>query len=109
MKLIVDCMAFTLKESLPSALRMSPSLQDATVYLLDDILAAVDATVSKWLLENVICGRLLAGKTRVLCTHSSACTQAADVLIHMRRGRASASAVQDTLHETSSTASEVLF
>jgi len=44
-------------------------LQDADIYLLDDVLSAVDATVGRWLLEYAICG-LLAEKTRILCSHT---------------------------------------
>jgi ABC-type bacteriocin/lantibiotic exporter with double-glycine peptidase domain len=40
----------------------------AEVYLLDDPLSAVDASVGRHLFERVICGEL-AGKTRVLVTH----------------------------------------
>lgn len=83
------------------------SLQDAAVYLLDDILAAVDANVSNWLVENVICGPLLSGKTRVLCSHSTACTQAADQLIRLHQGKATVSSGGETLQETSSSESEV--
>ncbi len=49
---------------------MPALVQDADIYLLDDVLSAVDATVGRWLLQHAICGPLLADKTRILCSHS---------------------------------------
>ncbi|MBA0691011.1 hypothetical protein Goari_008659 [Gossypium aridum] len=40
--------------------------QDSDVYLLDDILSAVDAHVAKWILQNAILGPLVEHKTRIL-------------------------------------------
>lgn len=45
-------------------------LQDCDVYLLDDVLAAVDASVAVTLWDQAICGPLLEGKTRLIVTHS---------------------------------------
>jgi hypothetical protein len=39
--------------------------------LLDDPLSSVDAHVGKWLLQHVICGKLLSHKTRILCTYNN--------------------------------------
>lgn len=91
----------------PARTRKSLHVQDADIYLLDDILAAVDASVASWLLQNVICGPLLSTKTRLLCTHSHACTVAADVLVQMSQGRASTVRRQEAIMEGSSFASEV--
>lgn len=62
-------------------------VQEADVYLLDDVLAAVDASVAEWLLQHALCGPLLRHRTRILCSHSPACAQAADLLVHMCGGR----------------------
>lgn len=61
--------------------------QDADVYLLDDVLAAVDSHVAASLVNNVICGPVLGGKTRVVVTHSPACKARADMLIRMYGGK----------------------
>eukprot|EP00884_Botryococcus_braunii_P005633 jgi/Botrbrau1/15070/Bobra.0286s0003.1 len=61
--------------------------QDADVYLLDDVLAAVDSHVAASLVNNVICGPILGGKTRVVVTHSPACKARADNLIRMYAGK----------------------
>ncbi|XP_018573016.1 multidrug resistance-associated protein 7 [Anoplophora glabripennis] len=42
--------------------------QDKSVYLLDDILSAVDAKVAKHIFQHCLMG-LLLNKTRILCTH----------------------------------------
>lgn len=62
--------------------------QDADVYFLDDVLAAVDPPVAAWLVQNAICGPLLQHKTRILCTHSAASIRAADAVVQMHGGRA---------------------
>ncbi|PIA13147.1 P-loop containing nucleoside triphosphate hydrolase protein, partial [Coemansia reversa NRRL 1564] len=44
---------------------------DADIYVLDDILSAVDATVGRHIIENVLSDTgLLAKKTRILVTHA---------------------------------------
>lgn len=58
------------------------------MYLLDDILAAVDPPVAAWLTAQAICGPLLSSKTRLIVTHSSACLREADMVLQMHRGRA---------------------
>lgn len=40
------------------------------MYMLDDVLSAVDAQVGCWILHNAILGCLMDQKTRVLCTHN---------------------------------------
>ena len=42
----------------------------ADIFLLDDILSAVDAQVAQCILDNAIHGPLLNQRTRVLCTHN---------------------------------------
>ena len=40
----------------------------ADIYLMDDVLSALDAEVGKFVFDNLICGDL-QGKTRILVTH----------------------------------------
>lgn len=42
----------------------------ADIFLLDDVLSAVDAQVARWILYNAILGPLTSQQTRVLCTHN---------------------------------------
>ena len=65
-------------------------LQDCDIYLMDDVLAAVDAPVAKSLLRDVICGPLLSGKTRIVCTHSLQCAWAANTVVRLVHGRVAA-------------------
>ncbi|XP_077460374.1 ATP-binding cassette sub-family C member 10 isoform X2 [Stigmatopora argus] len=58
---------------------------DKDVYLLDDPLAAVDAQVARHLMCNCIL-ELLAGKTRILCTHRVELVDAADAVALMENG-----------------------
>ena len=61
-------------------------MQEADVYLFDDVLAAVDPAVATWLLDHAICGRLLQGRTQVLCTHSTAALDRADFKCRLQHG-----------------------
>ncbi|XP_022714739.1 ABC transporter C family member 13 isoform X2 [Durio zibethinus] len=60
--------------------------QDSDVYMLDDILSAVDAHVAKWILQNAILGPLMEHKTCVLCTHNIQAISSADIIVVMERG-----------------------
>lgn len=40
------------------------------IFLLDDVLSAVDAHVASSILQNAILGPLMNQKTRILCTHN---------------------------------------
>lgn len=60
--------------------------QNCSIYLLDDILSAVDAHVAKHIYSQCICG-LLKGKTRILCTHQTKYLTNADLIIVMDNGR----------------------
>lgn len=51
------------------------------MYLFDDVLAAVDAHVADHLLRRALTGPLVAGRTRILVSHSPAAAAAADVLV----------------------------
>lgn len=59
--------------------------QDKAVYLLDDILSAVDVKVAKHIFQNCIMG-LLKEKTRILCTHHVNYLVHADKIVLMEGG-----------------------
>ena len=60
----------------------------ADIYLLDDVLSAVDQHVGRHLIDNVLGSRgLLAGKTRVLATNSIPVLFEADFITLLREGR----------------------
>ena len=61
-------------------------LQDSDLYLLDDVLAALDAHVASWLITHAFCGPLLQGRACVAATNSAALTQRAHRVLHMRAG-----------------------
>ncbi|KAI4355833.1 hypothetical protein L6164_004569 [Bauhinia variegata] len=56
------------------------------IILLDDVLSAVDAQVARWILNNVILGPLMQGKTRLLCTHNVQAISSADIIVLMDKG-----------------------
>ncbi|EJD44880.1 metal resistance protein ycf1 [Auricularia subglabra TFB-10046 SS5] len=59
----------------------------ADLYLLDDVLAAVDSHVARHVFDNVIGPRgILADKARVLVTNTVAFVRQFDELVFMRRG-----------------------
>lgn len=56
--------------------------------LLDDPLSAVDAHVAKYLIDKVLCGNLLNGRTVILVTHQIAiATPVADFIVIMDAGK----------------------
>ncbi|KAJ4815042.1 Multidrug Resistance associated Protein 1 [Rhynchospora pubera] len=59
---------------------------NADIYLLDDILSAVDSQVALWILNNILLGPLMNHKTRVLCTHNLQAISAADMIVLMEKG-----------------------
>ncbi|KAF1813528.1 multidrug resistance-associated protein 1 [Eremomyces bilateralis CBS 781.70] len=60
----------------------------ADIYLLDDVLSAVDQHVGRHLIENVLGSNgLLAGKTRILATNSIPVLKEADFVVLLREGR----------------------
>ncbi|XP_049393908.1 ABC transporter C family member 13 isoform X2 [Solanum stenotomum] len=59
---------------------------DAEIYLLDDILSAVDAHVGCSILHNAILGPPMNQQTRILCTHNIQAISAADLVIVMDKG-----------------------
>jgi len=63
---------------------------DTDIFILDDPLSAVDAHVGKHIFEKVICDQgLLAGKTRILVTHSAVFLPRVDHIVVMKDGRVS--------------------
>ncbi|XP_037494972.1 ABC transporter C family member 13 isoform X2 [Jatropha curcas] len=60
--------------------------QRSDVYILDDVLSAVDSEVGRWILYNVIFGPLMDQKTRVLCTHNIQAISSADMIVVMDKG-----------------------
>ncbi|NXF04724.1 MRP7 protein, partial [Smithornis capensis] len=60
--------------------------QEKELYLLDDLLAAVDADVANHLLQKCILGTL-KHKTRILCTHRTEFLEKADALLLIDDGR----------------------
>ncbi|CAN0919726.1 ABC transporter C family member 13 [Linum grandiflorum] len=61
--------------------------QGSDLYLLDDVLSAVDAHVAWWILHHAILGPLTNQATRVLCTHNIQAISSADLVIVMEKGR----------------------
>nr|AIU41639.1 ABC transporter family protein [Hevea brasiliensis] len=60
--------------------------QGSDVYMLDDVLSAVDAEVARLILHNAILGPLMNQKTRVLCTHNVQAISSADMIVVMDKG-----------------------
>ncbi len=59
--------------------------QDREIYLLDDPISAVDSHVARHLFDKVIGDRgILAGKTRILVTHSLAHLRKVDKIVVMQ-------------------------
>ncbi|CAD7704404.1 unnamed protein product, partial [Ostreobium quekettii] len=61
--------------------------QDRDVYVLDDVLSAVDAHVSQWIVQRAITGPLMSSKTRIVVTKSAQCIAAADAVLRLHKGR----------------------
>ncbi|KAA8540550.1 hypothetical protein F0562_024531 [Nyssa sinensis] len=56
------------------------------IFMLDDVLSAVDAQVSSWILHNAILGPLMNQRTRILCTHNVQAISSADMVVVMDKG-----------------------
>ncbi|XP_038713738.1 ABC transporter C family member 13 isoform X2 [Tripterygium wilfordii] len=56
------------------------------IYVLDDVLSAVDAQVARWILQNAIMGPLMGHKTRILCTHNIQAISKSDMIVVMDKG-----------------------
>ncbi|CAN1224128.1 ABC transporter C family member 13 [Linum perenne] len=61
--------------------------QGSDLYLLDDVLSAVDSHVAWWILHNAILGPLTNQATRILCTHNIQAISCADLVIVMDKGQ----------------------
>ncbi|XP_010533091.1 PREDICTED: ABC transporter C family member 13 isoform X2 [Tarenaya hassleriana] len=57
------------------------------IYLLDDVLSAVDAQVGRWILHNALLGPLVNEKTRIICTHNIQVISSATMIVVMERGK----------------------
>ncbi|KAK1373190.1 ABC transporter C family member 13 [Heracleum sosnowskyi] len=57
------------------------------IFLLDDVLSAVDAEVAQWILSNAILGPLMNRKTRILCTHNVQAISSADTVVLIDKGQ----------------------
>ncbi|KZV22614.1 ABC transporter C family member 13-like [Dorcoceras hygrometricum] len=56
------------------------------IYLLDDVLSAVDAHVACSILQNAILSHLMNQKTRIICTHNIQAIHVADIIVVMDKG-----------------------
>ncbi|KAL6144938.1 hypothetical protein ACLB2K_055628 [Fragaria x ananassa] len=56
------------------------------MFILDDVLSAVDARVARCILYNAILGPLMKQQTRVLCTHNVQAISSADTIVVMEKG-----------------------
>lgn len=58
----------------------------ADIVMLDDVLSAVDAQVSCWILREAILAPLMSQQTRILCTHNIQAISSADLVVVMEKG-----------------------
>ncbi|KAF9613747.1 hypothetical protein IFM89_010477 [Coptis chinensis] len=58
----------------------------ANLFLLDDVLSAVDAQVASMILYKAILGPLMNQQTRILCTHNPQAISSADMIVVMEKG-----------------------
>ncbi|ESQ55603.1 hypothetical protein EUTSA_v10024220mg [Eutrema salsugineum] len=61
--------------------------QGSDMYLLDDVLSAVDSQVGCWILQSALLGPLLNKKTRIMCTHNIQAISCADMVVVMDKGK----------------------
>ena len=59
---------------------------DKSIYILDDVLSALDESVAQWVLEKCF-HKYLDGKTRILCTHQPKYLLKADHIIILNDGK----------------------
>lgn len=69
-----------------SLVPITNSVQDADIYIFDDILAELSHSMVCQLLENALLSPLLAEKTRVLVSNHLPVAKAADLLLLMEGG-----------------------
>ncbi|XP_047341674.1 ABC transporter C family member 13 [Impatiens glandulifera] len=58
----------------------------ADIFLLDDVLSAVDAQVARLILHKAMLSPLMKHHTRILCTHNMQAIVSADVIVVMDKG-----------------------
>eukprot|EP01017_Pseudomicrothorax_dubius_P022892 TRINITY_DN2466_c0_g2_i8.p1 TRINITY_DN2466_c0_g2~~TRINITY_DN2466_c0_g2_i8.p1 ORF type:complete len:708 (-),score=238.61 TRINITY_DN2466_c0_g2_i8:747-2870(-) len=73
---------------------------DADIYLLDDVLSAVDVHVGEAIFKNCICGAL-SKKTRILVTHALQYLRFVDKVVIMKNGRIIEQGDFETISRTS--------
>lgn len=56
------------------------------LYLLDDVLSAVDSQVARHVLHNAILGPLMSQRARILCTHNIEAISSADIVVVLDKG-----------------------
>ncbi|KAK8918386.1 ABC transporter C family member 13 [Platanthera zijinensis] len=60
--------------------------RNSDIYILDDILSAVDSHVANWVLQKALLGPLTNHKTRLLCTHNAQAIASAHLVVVMDKG-----------------------
>jgi ATP-binding cassette subfamily C (CFTR/MRP) protein 1 len=68
----------------------------ADIYLMDDVLSALDAEVGKFVFDNLICGDL-KDKTRILVTHATYLLHRCDEVLVMKDGQIQAHGKYDEI------------
>lgn len=58
----------------------------ADVYILDDVLSALDSHVASWVIKNALLGDLLSNKTVILMTHSPALVNSYSTVLYLANG-----------------------
>ncbi|KAJ2657570.1 Canalicular multispecific organic anion transporter 1 [Coemansia sp. RSA 1199] len=74
---------------------------EAEIYILDDILSAVDVEVGRYIIEHVLTGNgLIAKKTRIMVTHAEYVVPLSDQLVVVSDGNVSTSHQKTTQFES---------
>lgn len=81
---------------------------NSEIVLLDDCLSALDARVGADIFANVIAGDAMAGKTRLLVTHSLNVLRSCDWIVHMEEGRITEQGTYAELVESKGRVAELL-
>ncbi|KAI1077702.1 hypothetical protein F5B20DRAFT_583110 [Whalleya microplaca] len=59
---------------------------DTKTVVLDDVLAALDATTTNWIIKNCIFGSILKDRTVVLASENMVCREAARLVVEVQNG-----------------------
>ncbi|KAG0475640.1 hypothetical protein HPP92_015326 [Vanilla planifolia] len=60
--------------------------RQSDIYLLDDVLSAVDSHVANWVIQKALLGPLTNQRTRILCTHNDQAIASADLILILDKG-----------------------